>query len=290
MTEPCPLYFFLTSCDYASPQEFLDVPRDPAKQRPSEVAQLIDSLTFPSLQIWRYLSTTRVPREMLQSLFDTVLHTPGAIPTNPQWLQICIALTPPFRSLDPHRILDIRPENKRHTKGWVEYEGRTKLIADLAEPCLTYEHYIMQQYRQRRMEKNQRERTLSDLKIAEYDFRIWRERGSLPEALKRERSAHVTYIFTEARRILENLPPDRIVDITTDKARLSGQYNRLLDTMYTAFNTHMPRPDYPHYPNGAKHAALSAILSTILYPGVLPHPNSTTPYAIQRRLRNRKPA
>ena len=166
----------------------------------------------------------------------------------------------------------------------------TKLIADLAEPCLTYEHYIMQQYRQRRMEKNQRERTLSDLKIAEYDFRIWRERESLPEALKRERSAHVTYIFTEARRILENLPPDRIVDITTDKARLSGQYNRLLDTMYRALNDHLPRDDYPHYPAGAKHAALSAILSPLLSQDVLPHPNSTTPYAIQRRLRNRKPA
>jgi len=166
MTEHCPLHFFLTSCGYAFLQEFLDVPRDPDKQRLPEVAQLISSLTFASLQIWGYLTTTRVPREMLQSLFDTVLHTPGAIPTNPQWLQICIALTPPFRSLEPHRILDIRPENKRHTKGWVEYEGRTKLIADLAEPCLTYEHYIMQQYRQRRMEKNQRERTLSDLKIA----------------------------------------------------------------------------------------------------------------------------
>jgi hypothetical protein len=148
----------------------------------------------------------------------------------------------------------------------------------------------MQQDLERIIRKAQRLITLLDLRIAELDFSIRRERESLPEALKRERSAHVADSLTEARRILENLPPDRIVDITTDKARLSGQYNRLLDTMYRALNDHLPRDDYPHYPAGAKHAALSAILSPLLSQDVLPHPNSTTPYAIQRRLRNRKPA
>jgi len=289
-SESSPLDFFLALNGYPAAQDFFGGLGDFDKRSQPEVAQLSSSLSFASWRVWRYLNATRVPRQMLQALFDTVRYIPGAMPTKPQWLYICIALTPPFLSLEPHRILDLRPENKRRTKGWADYEGRAKLIADLAESCLPYEQYVMQQDLERIIRKTQRLITRLDLRIAALDFYIRRERESLPEAFKWERSAHVTDVFTETGRILENLPPDRSVDSPRDKTHLSGQYNQLLTTMYTAFNTHMPRTDYPHYPDGAKHAALSAILSPLLYPDLLPRPNSTTQSAIQGRLRNRKPA
>jgi hypothetical protein len=279
--ESSPLDFWLSKHGYTYEQVFFRRLADLALNtpRPPEIEKISKSLSFFAWAISPYLYTSRMSRKMLESLFNTVLHTPGQIPTSMEWIQLCIAVTPPFRTEKPNHVLDM----KKRGRGWVRCDERHKLIETLATACFTYECRCQKWFYNWMADKCTIRVRLLSQEIDKLHFMDLRIRERLPAALKGVRTENMEEAFAIVAHITQHLPRDGRDAVSWEQYQesLHAWYNELLCNMRDAFRQYCPRNVYP---KGARHEALSAILSPLLYPNLHPHRNCTTPGAIQKRL------
>jgi len=118
-----------------------------------------------------------------------------------------------------------------------------------------------------------------------------RDQGRLPAELNRLPTKTVNEAITTSnklKRSFQRYGDPQILRREYQQARHTW-YEELLRNMETAFVQAFKNNDPAHrYPKGAIHAAISSILTPLLYYELRPRSNSTTPGAIQRRLSNRK--
>src|SRR6266496_3213202 len=177
--ECSPLDFFLSRYGYTFEQTFfLAYSHLREDKRPPLVKMNTESLYFTAWDILPYLRTSRVPREKLEALYRIVTQTSEGIPTRRGWVKLCIAITPPFLTQEPHQVLDMRPAFSNWPgRPCKDYAG---LLTHLCMAFLDYEAKVKVLYLNELIEYHVIQKCLIYMHIGRNNFQLQRMRERLP--------------------------------------------------------------------------------------------------------------
>jgi hypothetical protein len=243
---------------------------------------------FIALDVVGYLHNLCLPDDL--RVRDTLMsHTPDSVKlpaTDKAWVQLSLYVATPFQTINPHRVRDMRPADRRRIG--TPCLDLDLLIAALADALLSFEGKIARYRRNIPDTTGQTmRRGLRAVTIAEDLFIDLRDHNCLPASLKAEKlhTKTVQRAFAVVKTVFQSLTPEAVTDrLQVFQQRDANKYyNELLATMRNAFKRHGPPQGYSAQ---AVHYALAAILSSLLRVSDLPlHFNCTTPGAIQQRLK-----
>ena len=232
--------------------------------------------------VLHHLETIRVPEQTLEALFARVLPSMPLTPSISQWLQIALALTPPFFCVPFGEVHDARRNSRRKSFPAAVCRGGAQLETALVEALVDFDERMRFTWIEYPLERAQKLTEANDvIEQLPLLFEILQALGLLPQELKGRRKDAVTTLCRALSGLVKPLIPIDWYKVEFSFNRKASYlcYGTLVRSLQRAFLQHGP----PRWSDSAIAATLSAILSPLLASDALHlRERCTTPGAIRR--------